>query len=64
MITIDHTALAIHRQHPIGITIKGKSHLCTTADHGLAQRFEMGGTTAHIDAGAIGFTMQNGEIGA
>ena len=61
MVSIDHAALTIDRQHPIGIAIEGKAHGSSAVGHRLAQRVEMGGTTTHIDATTIGVSMQNGD---
>ena len=42
MVAIDDAAAAIYRQHPIGITVKGKTHRRAALDHSPLQRFQMG----------------------
>ena len=63
MVTINHATTTIHCKHPIGITVEGEAHGRTAFDHRLAQRAEMGRSTAHIDAFTIGCAMQHGEVG-
>ena len=63
VIAVDHTTTGINRKHPIGITVKSKPHGGATLKHGLPQRFQLGGSTGHIDALTIGLSMQHGEIG-
>ena len=63
VVTINNPAATIHSQHPIGITIEGEPHGRTAFDHRLAQRSQMGGSTAHIDLFTICLSMQHGEVG-
>ena len=42
MVAVDDAAAAIHRQHPIGITVKGKTHRRAALDHSPLQRSQMG----------------------
>ena len=63
MIAVDHSAAAIHREHAVGIAVKGESHGSTTVEHGLTQRLQLGGTAGHIDALPIGLSVQHCQIG-
>ena len=42
VVAVDDAAAAVHRQHPIGITVKGKTHRRAALDHSPLQRFQMG----------------------
>ena len=42
MVPIDDATAAIHRQHSVSITVKGKAHRRAALDHSPLQRFQMG----------------------
>ena len=42
MVSINHPTAGIHRQHPIGVTVKGEAHHRPLGHHGLAQGIQLG----------------------
>ena len=64
VVAIDHASTGIDRQHPVGVTIKRKSHGGSTLKHGLTEGLKLGGTTVHIDPLTIGLAMEDRQVGA
>ena len=41
MVAVDDATAPIHRQHPVGISVKGKPHRRAALNHSPLQRFQM-----------------------
>ena len=63
MVAVNNAATTVHSEHAIGITVKSEAHRRSTFNHRLAQRSEMGGTTAHVDSLTVSDSVQHREIG-
>ena len=64
VITIQDPSPPINGQHAVGITIEGEAHGRSTVEHRLAKRGQLRGATSNIDPGAVGFSMENRQVGA
>ena len=63
LVTVVDAAVAVDRQHAIGIAVEGEADFGAGAGDALGQRLEVGGPTAGVDVAPIGLGPDHVDLG-
>ena len=62
LIAVHNGAVFIHRQKPVGVSVKGQAHIGFLINHSGLKLFHMCGTAVGIDVGPVRHIMDGNHI--
>ena len=64
LVAVDHVALVVDREAPVGVAVEGEADVRTVLEDGTLERAEVGRAAAVVDVQAVGHRVDRADVGA